>query len=505
MTLVRNSSAIADAERSAQEFARRGGDGVGGVPTVDGTDDARARLRLRRRTAYLSAAALTSAPRRRTSAAERRMPRARARARRPRSRPPRRPSHVSALPTPRVAGLRRDDARGGACDVDRREEEHDDERTPHHHVLVAETRSELAERELLRRRPARAAAPVRRAAGEAPPHRSRSPPPSPATAVRDARPGRDQGLQRIERGVRRELGGERLVQTHEQRPGDAARRRGDRDHDAAQRNRSAIEKDELGEVCVALWPAPWHCRFASDVANQNNHHAARCASPPTTSCWEVSVAATSSPVCCDVSTRTSIALQEVSDVDHIRELADDLGMEVLLGEPSDPESRMHTAILTRLPVRSWRNRRHHGRMLRSHLHCDDRDRRAARSPLRRHPLPAPRSALWRAQQGRGPAHPRDRRGAHRHQRRAPAAARAHRATSTRLRPGDDILATAFFRRMNELRRAGLLVAGVQRHAHAAASPPADGDPTESRIAGDAPGSILASSAASPCSRAWYRR
>src|SRR5580704_4372979 len=65
-----------------------------------------------------------------------------------------------------------------------------------------------------------------------------------------------------------------------------------------------------------------------------------------------------------------VALQEVSDVDHIRELADGLHMKMFLGEPSDPESRMHTAILSRLPVRAWRNRRHHGRMLRSHLHCD---------------------------------------------------------------------------------------------------------------------------------------
>ena len=65
-----------------------------------------------------------------------------------------------------------------------------------------------------------------------------------------------------------------------------------------------------------------------------------------------------------------VALQEVREVDRIRDLAEDLGMAMFLGEPSDPDSPMHTAILTRLPVRGWRNRRHHGRMLRSHLHCD---------------------------------------------------------------------------------------------------------------------------------------
>ena len=65
-----------------------------------------------------------------------------------------------------------------------------------------------------------------------------------------------------------------------------------------------------------------------------------------------------------------IALQEVHEVDRAGDLARELDMEMFLGEPSDPASPMHTAILTRLPVRAWRNRRHHGRMLRSHLHCD---------------------------------------------------------------------------------------------------------------------------------------
>ena len=65
-----------------------------------------------------------------------------------------------------------------------------------------------------------------------------------------------------------------------------------------------------------------------------------------------------------------VALQEVREIDQIRTLARELNMAMLLGEPSDPDLLMHTAILTRLPVRGWHNRSHHGRMLRSHLHCE---------------------------------------------------------------------------------------------------------------------------------------
>ena len=70
--------------------------------------------------------------------------------------------------------------------------------------------------------------------------------------------------------MRGELGRERLVQAHEQRAGDAARGRDDRHRETAQRDRTAVEKDELGEMCVALW---LHRGIVSsvDVANQKNH------------------------------------------------------------------------------------------------------------------------------------------------------------------------------------------------------------------------------------------
>ena len=150
-----------------------------------------------------------------------------------------------------------------------------------------------------------------------------------------------------------------------------------------------------------------------------------------------------------------VALQEVSDVDHIRELARSLHMDMFLGEPSDPELRMHTAILSRLPVRSWRNRRHHGRMLRSHLHCDIETGGAALPVVGVHCL---HLAARFGERNKGEA------------RRIkeisavltdindePPLPHMLIGDFNALAPGDDILATAFFRRMNELRRAGLLV------------------------------------------------
>lgn len=152
-----------------------------------------------------------------------------------------------------------------------------------------------------------------------------------------------------------------------------------------------------------------------------------------------------------------VALQEVREVDRIRELARNLDMEMLLGEPSDPASPMHTAILTRLPVRTWRNRRHHGRMLRSHLHCD------IETGGHELPLVGVHCLHLAARFG-------DRnKGEARRIREIGAVltdiadepARPHLLIGdfNALSPGDDILATSFFRRMNDLRRAGLLVAG----------------------------------------------
>ena len=64
-----------------------------------------------------------------------------------------------------------------------------------------------------------------------------------------------------------------------------------------------------------------------------------------------------------------VALQECTDLDVVQRLADRLSMEMLVGEPSDSSS-LNLAILSRLPVRRWRNHRHPGLMLRGHLECE---------------------------------------------------------------------------------------------------------------------------------------
>lgn len=65
-----------------------------------------------------------------------------------------------------------------------------------------------------------------------------------------------------------------------------------------------------------------------------------------------------------------VALQEASDGAFVRRLASELGMRAVVGEPSDRGSSLNLALLTRLPLLRWQNRRHRGRMLRSHLECD---------------------------------------------------------------------------------------------------------------------------------------
>jgi len=65
-----------------------------------------------------------------------------------------------------------------------------------------------------------------------------------------------------------------------------------------------------------------------------------------------------------------VALQEVTALPLVRRLAKDLGMELLVGKPSDPSSTLHNVILSRFPVVRWSNHRHPGRMLRSHLEAE---------------------------------------------------------------------------------------------------------------------------------------
>ncbi len=274
--------------------------------------------------------------------------------------------------------------------------------------------------------------------------------------------------------MRDELCCQRLVQAHEHRPGNAARSGGKRHHDAAQRNRSAIQKDKLGEVCVALW---LHRGIVSSLPMSRTRtapqHALRLATYNILLGGEQRrdlLTAVLRRIDADV-----IALQEVRELDRIRELADDLGMEVVIGEPSDPDSVMHTAILTRLKVRTWRNRRHHGRMLRSHLHCEIETGGAHLPVLGVHCL---HLAARFGERNKGEARRIREIGAVLTDiQNEPAVPHVLMGDFNALSPGDDILATGFFRRMNELRRAGLLVSGSNGTLIPLVTA-GDGDPTE---------------------------
>jgi endonuclease/exonuclease/phosphatase family metal-dependent hydrolase len=149
-----------------------------------------------------------------------------------------------------------------------------------------------------------------------------------------------------------------------------------------------------------------------------------------------------------------IALQEVSNPDFAAQLARSLGMRLMVGAASD-DTGINIAVLTRLAVRRWHNHIHRGRMLRSHLETvlttggadvpelhlhsvhlaarfGERNKGEAR---RRRELDA---LLGDIGDGKGTPH-------------------LIAGDFNALAPGDAVEATAFFRRMAELRRARVLV------------------------------------------------
>lgn len=146
-----------------------------------------------------------------------------------------------------------------------------------------------------------------------------------------------------------------------------------------------------------------------------------------------------------------IALQEVRDNGLLASLATQLGMTAITGPPSDG-GPVGLAVLSRLPVVAHANHRHHG-MLRSHLEVTVQPKRGER--LRLHVVHLAARFGERAKGearrmreleavlgdiGAGPPHP-------------------HLVLGdfNALAPGDHLEATRFFQRMNELRRARLLV------------------------------------------------
>jgi endonuclease/exonuclease/phosphatase family metal-dependent hydrolase len=152
-----------------------------------------------------------------------------------------------------------------------------------------------------------------------------------------------------------------------------------------------------------------------------------------------------------------IALQECADLDLVRELASRLSMEVLIGESSDGTD-LNLAILTRLPVRRWRNHRHPNVMLRSHLECEVGTGTRALPRVRIH-------CLHLAARFGERTHGEVRRMAEiqavlddiGRAREMP-----HLITGdlNTIAPGDNVAASAFLARMAELRRAGVVVRGL---------------------------------------------
>ena len=146
-----------------------------------------------------------------------------------------------------------------------------------------------------------------------------------------------------------------------------------------------------------------------------------------------------------------IALQEVRDNGMVARLAGRLGMAAVSGSPSDGGS-LGLAVLTRLPVAAHRNHCHGG-MLRSHLEVTVAPPGGER--LRLHVV---HLAARFGERAKGEARRleelehvlADIRGE---------AAMPHLVVGdfNSLSPGDHLEATGFFRRMNELRKAGLLV------------------------------------------------
>jgi len=148
-----------------------------------------------------------------------------------------------------------------------------------------------------------------------------------------------------------------------------------------------------------------------------------------------------------------VALQEVSRPEVAVDIAAALGMRVMIGEPSDPGAP-HLALLTRLPVVEWRNRRHAGRMLRSNLHCTVE---TGSDRLRRLRVHCVHLAARFGERAKGEA---------RRMRELtailsdiaiePPLPHVLAGDFNALSPGDPLAATEFFQRMNRLRRAGLI-------------------------------------------------
>ncbi len=149
-----------------------------------------------------------------------------------------------------------------------------------------------------------------------------------------------------------------------------------------------------------------------------------------------------------------ITLQEVSNPDFATRLARDLGMELVIGAASDG-SGVNLAVLSRLPVRRWRNHTHRGRMLRSHLETVLAVGGAHIPELHLHSvhLAARFGERKKGEERRG----RELDALLGDLGDTPASPHIVAGDFNSLAPGDHLEATAFFARMGELRRAQVMV------------------------------------------------
>ncbi len=152
-----------------------------------------------------------------------------------------------------------------------------------------------------------------------------------------------------------------------------------------------------------------------------------------------------------------IALQECTDLDLVRVIGERLSMEVMVGESSDG-SDLNLAILSRLPVRRWKNHRHPNVMLRGHLECEVGTGVRGFSRVRVHCLhlaarfgERANGETRRMQEMQSVLHDIGQ-----------ARELPHLITGdlNSIAPGDNVAASAFLARMAELRRAGVVVRGL---------------------------------------------
>lgn len=152
-----------------------------------------------------------------------------------------------------------------------------------------------------------------------------------------------------------------------------------------------------------------------------------------------------------------VALQEASDLGLVGRLADRLGMEMVVGEPSDPASRLNVVLLTRMPIRTRHNHRHPG-MLRSHLVVEVEPGSRRLPTVRLHVV---HLAARFGERNNGEVR-RMREVGHvlRDIAALPPAPHVILGDFNAIAPSDNVEVTAFFSRMAELRRAGLVARGL---------------------------------------------